>query len=156
MPFRSGKKRSGVRIVDSSRSTTRRVSQAGRGSKGLGGRSRSGPRGSESNEAAISTPVISAITTTTATATTPISRIDGTFFFVVSENAVRPSIAQIKAGDDAGDVAGVDAGNGAVVANPVVTAITGLTTATEYYFYAYQEIDSTGSAVVSSGLFTTL
>ena len=155
MPFRSGKQKSGVRIADTSRSTTGRVSQAGRGSKGLGSRARSGPRGSESNELSISTPVISAILATTATATTPISRIDGTFFFVVSENAVRPSIAQIKAGDDAGDVAGVDAGNGAVVANPVVTAITGLTTATEYYFYAYQEIDTNGSAVVSSGLFTT-
>lgn len=105
---------------------------------------------------ALGTPIISAITATTATATTTNTTSEGTLYFVVSENASPPSVAQIKVGDDAGDVAGVDSGNGAVAASPIVTAITGLTTATDYTYHAYQENAGGGSAVVSSAEFTTL
>ena len=162
MPFRSGKKRSGVRIADVSRSNTQRVSRAGRGGKGAASRSRSGPRGSESTEVPLEIvpilqiPVLSAITDTTATGNTETNTIAGsTFFWIVDELASAPSVAQIKLGQNSAGGAADDAAN-AAAAQPNVSLITGLTAATDYTLHCYQENTAGGSAVVSSAEFTTL
>lgn len=158
MPFRSGKKKSGVRMTDNSRSNTARVSQAGRGSRGLGGKI----RGSESSEVPLLTvpilqiPDVSAIADTTATGTTGTNTTVGsTFYWVVDELAAPPSVAQIKLGQNSAGGAADDADN-AVAANPNVSTITGLTAATDYTLHCYQENTAGGSAVVSSAEFTTL
>ena len=78
----------------------------------------------------------------------------GTFYFVVDALATKPSIAQMKAGQDSGGAAGDDSGNGAI-ADPNIALLTGLVTATSYFLHCYEEgADGKESNIVTSAQFT--
>ena len=160
MRFRSGKMKSGQSMTDSSQSTSSRVRNAGKAS-GMKSR-KSGPSGSEeypeplpSLAPVLDIPSLSLIAATTATGTTVTTNSDGTFYWVVDALITAPSVAQMKLGQDSTGAAG-DASGNAAAAEPNISSITGLVSATAYYLHCYQESIAGGSAVVTSAQFTTL
>ena len=159
MGFKSGKRRSGVRMAGATgRSNTSRVARSGKSAAGSMRRSsnRPGMRGSE----AFNTPILTDLGFTDIIATGATANIgtdrpgDGTMYWVAQTAATVPTREQIKAGLDGNGAAAQDSGSGAAT-NPFVTPITGLVTVTLYRFYIYQEADQADSAVFGT-FFTTV
>lgn len=83
---------------------------------------------------------------------------NGTLYWVVSESATPPSVAQIQSGNDSTGSAAAASGNQAVSTTGAQTpTATGLSASTTYYAY-FQHSDAAGndSAVVGSSSFATL
>ena len=106
-------------------------------------------RGSESIETPrLESLVVSAITLTTATVTMQSTKPgDGTIYWIADTNPLKPSIAQIKAGEEQGGGAADDSANGAAT-DPFVASLTGLVGSTKYFFWAYQDGVEAGSPIV--------
>lgn len=135
MAFKSSKQRSG-QAGSSNQSSTSRVRSAGM-MGGTSRRRRKGPRGSRTS--LLTELVMSAVLATSATVTMTVSNPgDGNVFWIADINPVKPTQKNIKAGVEAGETAADDAGAGPAT-DPFVDGLTGLTTATTYYFWAYQE-----------------
>lgn len=87
----------------------------------------------------LSSPDVDAITETTATAHVTTSEGNGTLYIVITNNTTAPSAAQIKAGQDHLGAAATFADDVAVASAGVKSFnVTGLTAATQYWFYAIQ------------------
>ena len=146
MAFKSAKRRSGQATGNSGQSNTSRVARAGMGAKATRTRGNRTPF--------LGQLVVSAILTTSATITTGIvSRSDGTIYWIVDTNPLKPTVGQIKAGLEQGGGAATDAANG-VAAAPFVASAAGLTLVTEYFYWQVQESLGGGSAITGTS-FTT-
>lgn len=84
-------------------------------------------------------------------------KAEGTLYWVVSQSATTPSIAQIKAGNDHTGSAGDDSGSQTVSAiGSQVVSSTGLTVATTYYTHFIQtDLSALDSNTISADGFTT-
>lgn len=82
---------------------------------------------------------------------------NGTLYWVVSDSATPPSVAQIQAGNDSTGSAAAASGNQSVSATGEQSAsATGLTAATTYYaYFQHQDAASNDSTVSASSSFTT-
>lgn len=82
---------------------------------------------------------------------------NGTLYWVVSDSATPPSVAQIQAGNDSTGSAAAASGNQAVSGTGTQSAsATGLTAATTYYaYFQHQDAASNDSTVSASSSFTT-
>ena len=110
----------------------------------------------------VTAPVLSSPTGTSTGATTASGTVstdegNGTLYWVVTQSATTPSVAQIQAGNDHLGAAADDSGNQSVVATGVQNAsASGLTTETTYYFhYQHQDAATNDSTVAASSSFTT-
>ena len=95
--------------------------------------------------------------TTTATGTVTTDEDNGTLYWVVTQSATTPSVAQIQLGQDHTGTAADDSDNQPIVIDGVqgVNA-TGLTAETTYYFhYQHQDTATNDSTVAASSSFTT-
>ena len=103
-------------------------------------------------------PTGSATGATTAQGTLASGFNTGHVYWVVTESATTPSIAQVQAGQDHTGSAAVDSGDQAEAGNGNNTvSASGLTAETTYYFhFQYENEDNVDSPALSSGSFTTL
>ena len=95
--------------------------------------------------------------TTTADGDVTTDEANGTLYWVVTQSATTPSVAQVQAGQDHTGAAADASGSQAVSAtgNQDVSA-TGLTAATTYYFhFQHQDAAANDSTVLSSASFAT-
>ena len=142
MPFRSGKRISGASMTDSSRSTSGRVSQAGRNARAPLMRARG------SGQLGIPQPIITGISVVLTTSFTidlaynNAEQNPATVFAVATLLNKQPSPAQIVAGEDAiGDTA-AEANNAAVTLPTDSLAMIGLTTAVLYFVFVVVREDA--------------
>lgn len=102
-------------------------------------------------------PILSAATAietaaTTADGTVTTDEADGTLYWVVTQSATSPSVAQIQAGQNHLGAAADDSGNQVISSTGIKTAnATGLLAGNEYYFhYQHADSDSNDSTVLST------
>lgn len=105
----------------------------------------------------LSSPIGSALSASAAVGRITTDEPAGTLYWVVSESATPPSVAQIQAGNDSTGSGGADAGNQSVSATGQQTVLaSGLSASTTYYFYfQHQDASANDSTVSSSSSFTT-
>lgn len=107
-----------------------------------------------SSAATLSSPTSASITQTGATIGATTDDATGTLYGVVTASATEPSEAQIKAGQDhTGSAAAGSGSNASLSVGANTIAITGLTTATTYYYYLLQ--DNGADSNIVSGTFET-
>lgn len=120
--------------------------------------------GFTTDAADVTAPVLTLPTDTETGATTGSGTVttdegNGTLYWVTTQSATAPSVAQVQAGQDHTSTAADDSGNQAVSATGVQNvSMTGLTASTTYYnHYQHQDAASTpnDSTVVSADGFTT-
>jgi len=92
---------------------------------------------------------------TTATGYVDTNEANGTLYWVVTQSATPPSVAQVQAGQNHLGAAADDSGNQAVTTTGTQTvSSTGLTTGVTYYFHFQQQDTATNdSTVVTSAGF---
>lgn len=111
---------------------------------------------SEFVEQMLSNPLASATGATSADASVVTNRANGTLYWVVTTSATAPSVTQIKAGQNEGGTAAAADGSASVTtAGTQSISVTGLTTATTYYFYALQSVTDGDGIIVAASAFTT-
>jgi hypothetical protein len=115
------------------------------------------PGGADVTPPTLSSPTGTATGSTTADGTVSTNEGNGTLYWVVTQSATAPSVAQVQAGQDHTGSPADDDGSQAVSATGTQNVnATGLTAETTYYFHYQQEDAATNdSTVVSSASFTT-
>lgn len=126
---------------------------------GYGTNGDTAPKTGSADETAptLTTPSATQTGATTADLAVTTDEGNGTLYWVVTQSATSPSIAQVQAGQDHTGTTGADSGSQSVSTTGTQTAgATGLTAETTYYaHFQHTDAASNDSAVVTSASFTT-
>lgn len=124
---------------------------------GTGGDPAPKSAGSDETAPTLTSPSGTQTGATTADLSVSTDEANGVLYWVVTQSATTPSIAQVQAGQDHAGAAGADSGSQSVSTTGTQNAgATGLTAETTYYaHFQHTDAASNDSAVVTSASFTT-